>query len=435
MNRRIEEKHSRSVVLAMVTLYLLAGCRQNSPSSGAEDSKSIPPVPVRCAKAQVTTLRPSIELVGTILSIPDQTVVLSTQVAGQIQSLSVVESQAVHAGEELLRLDARTAESNRVKLRAAVDENRAIVARLKQGTRPEEIDSARQEVVRAESNLRLVREKLESARKLHETQAIPDLEFSQRKSAVEDAEAQLASMKARLKLLEAGPRPEEISEAESKLAGAEADFAAGELALQLMRVTAPIDGYVTDLPVRQGMYVTAGTTLLTLTDQTTVFARTRVPTAYLAQVTLGAPVDVRVPAFAHKEFSGKISRIGRQADMQTGDVDAWATVPNPLGELRSGLSCRLRIWLPEIRDALAIPVASIADRDGTPVVTVIRDGKAYEVEVLLAGRTNELVQVIKGLSTGDLVATEGGYGLPEGCPCKVQMVPSTMPGSAAPQPG
>lgn len=434
MNRRIEEKLSRMVVVAMVSLCLFKGCRASSSSSDAEDSKAAPPVPVRCATAQVTTLRPSIELVGTLLSIPDQTVVLSTQVAGQIRSLSVVEAQAVHAGQELLRLDDRTAESNRAKVRAVVDENRAIVARLKQGTRPEEIDSARQEVLRAEVNLRLVREKLESARKLHETQAIPDLEFSQRKFAVEDAEAQLASMKAKLKLLEAGPRPEVISEAEAKLAGAEADLSASELALQLMHIMAPTDGYVTDLPVRQGMYVTAGTTLLTLTDQTTVFARTRVPSAYLAQVTLGAPVDVRVPAFADKEYSGKILRIGRQADMQTGDVDAWAAVPNPLSELRSGLSCRLRIWLPEIRDALAIPIAAIADRDGTPVVTFIRDGKAHEVEVLLAGRTNELVQVTKGLSAGDLVATEGGYGLPEGCPCKVQMDPSTMPTSAASRP-
>lgn len=70
---------------------------------------------------------------------------------------------------------------------------------------------------------------------------------------------------------------------------------------------------------------------------------------------------------------------------------------------------------------LGLPVAAIADRDGTPVVTVIRDNKAHETEVALGVQTRERVQVTKGLSPGDLVAVQGGYGLPEGCPCSVMV--------------
>jgi multidrug efflux pump subunit AcrA (membrane-fusion protein) len=53
------------------------------------------------------------------------------------------------------------------------------------------------------------------------------------------------------------------------------------------------------------------------------------------------------------------------------------------------------------------------------VVTVIRDDKAYEVEVELGAQTHQWVQVLKGLSPGDVVVTAGGCGLPEGCPVRI----------------
>ncbi len=34
-------------------------------------------------------------------------------------------------------------------------------------------------------------------------------------------------------------------------------------------------------------------------------------------------------------------------------------------------------------------------------------------------RTRDLIQIVKGLSNGDQVATAGGYGLPEGCPVRI----------------
>lgn len=57
---------------------------------------------------------------------------------------------------------------------------------------------------------------------------------------------------------------------------------------------------------------------------------------------------------------------------------------------------------------VAIPVAAVGDNAGTPVVTVIRDGEAYETDVELGVETGDLVQVLRGLSSSDMVATAGG---------------------------
>lgn len=407
------------VVSTLMFACATIGCRRDAPAPEDSDSTATAPVPVRCATARVTTLRPSIELVGTLVNIPEQTAVLSVQVSGQIQSIHVVEGQAVRAGDELLRLDDRPAAAQHAKARAALNESQAMLMRLQHGARPEEIDAARQEVRRAETNLTFARAKLESGEKLRESGSISDLEYSQRRSAREAAEAEVAAAQAQLRLLVIGPRPEEIAEAAAKVAGAQADCDASELAWKLTHVAAPLDGVVTDLLARRGMYVSVGTTLLTISDARTLFARTRVPTAYLARVGVEGRVDVWAPAFPDAVFSGTVARIGRQADERTGDVDAFVSVANPDGQLRPGLACRVQIWLPEIRDALTVPVAAIADRDGTPVVTVVRQEKAHEVEVRLGGRTNELVQITEGLLAGDFVAVEGGYGLPDGSPCRI----------------
>jgi multidrug efflux pump subunit AcrA (membrane-fusion protein) len=434
MNHSARKPGYGTAFLITGTALLLTGCDRDAAAEDPEESKTTAPVPVRCVTASVTTLRPSIELLGVLVAIPEKTVVLSTQFAGQVRSISIVEGQHVQTGEELLRLDDRPTEAQRAKARAVVAENRAVLDRLKHGSRPEDIDAARQDLQRAEANLRPMLARLESATKLHETHVIPELEFAQRKSAAEAAEADVAASRAKLTLLEIGPRPEEIAEVEAKLAGAEADLAACELAWQSMRVTAPIDGFATEVPIRQGMFVASGTTLVTLADLSTLFARTRVPTAYLAQIHEAGKIDVRVPAFPDGVASGTLARLSKQADAQTGDVEALATVPNPGGQLRPGLGCRLWIWLPEIPEALAVPVAAIADRDGAPVVTVVRDDKAHEVEVQLGGRTTELVQITNGLSSGDLVAVEGGYGLPDGCPCKVLLESPATSSSATESP-
>jgi hypothetical protein len=112
-------------------------------------------------------------------------------------------------------------------------------------------------------------------------------------------------------------------------------------------------------------------------------------------------------------------------------VDVFVLIKNDAGTLVPGLACRVRLFLPELRNTLCIPVAAVADRDGTPVVTVVREEKAYEQPVSLGVSTKNKVQVIAGLNAGDWVAIEGGYGLPAGCPVRITPEPAGASSDAA----
>jgi len=300
-----------------------------------------------------------------------------------------------------------------------VAEQAAVVARLKRGFLPQEIEIARHDVAKFRANAETAKSKLAGLSALREKNEVSSVQFEAARQALQAAEAELAAASSKLALLEAGTRPEEIAEAEAKRAAAEAGLAAAKLGVQLGRITSPIRGVVSQLSARLGITVDRTTALATVVNDSTVFVQFRIPNAYLCRVQAGALVQATLTCMPGETFQGKITRLSTQADPATGDVDAFATLANDKGVLRPGLGCRVHVQLPEIPGATVIPVAAVADRAGTAVVTVVKDNKAREVEVKLGIQAQDRVQLLEGIAPGDLVATENGYGLPDDCPVRI----------------
>ena len=406
------------LVVGMIGLAVVPlGCKQEEGEEA--EATRVDPVPVRVSAAEHTTLRPTLEVLGTLMVIPEQTAVVSTQVGGTIAAVAVVEGQHVKAGDELVRLDTRLLEAEAAKLEPAVAEQAAVVSRLKRGFLPQEIEIARHDIAKFRANAETAKSKLAGLSALREKNEVSSVQFDAARQALQAAEAELAGASSKLALLEAGARPEEIAEAEAKRAAAEAGLAAAKLGVQLGRITSPIRGVVSQLSARLGMTVDRTTALATVVDDSTVFVQFRIPNAYLCKVQAGALVQATLTCMPGETFQGKIARLSTQADPATGDVDAFATLTNDKGALRPGLGCRVHVQLPEIPGATVIPVAAVADRAGTAVVTVVKDNKAREVEVKLGIQAQDRVQVLEGIAPGDLIATENGYGLPDDCPVRI----------------
>jgi RND family efflux transporter MFP subunit len=246
---------------------------------------------------------------------------------------------------------------------------------------------------------------------------ISQVQFDVVQGALQAADADRAAV--RLALLEAGTRREDIAEGKAKLANAQADLTAARLAIDFCRMTSPINGVVMQLTGRRGMSVDRNAEVATVVDESTLFVRFRVPNTSLFKVVPGATVHVQLTALPDQSFDGSVTRLGSQADNATGDAEAFATVANDAGVFRPGLGCRVTVDLPDVPDALVIPAVALADRAGTPVVTVVKGNKAREFEIKIGLKSHGRVQVIQGLSRGDVVVTENGYGLPDDCPVKI----------------
>ena len=424
---------SCSSLLTSVVL-LIAGCSGDVPGNGkTPDSSDLPRVRVQVAKATRVTLRPTLELVGAIVPIPERTAVISSQLGGWVQKLDAVEGETVHAGDLLVELDPRSARTAIQRAKAVVAEKEAVVRRLQRGYLPQEIAGARQDADKAAATVKGLQNELTALKDLLDRREISAVLYKTKAEALKSAEAALASAEERVKLLEAGTRPEMVDEAQGLLDAAKADLQQTQLNLQWCSISSPIDGVVTQLLARRGQFFDRAVPLATVMDLSVVFVQLRIPSRDFGKVQAGTPVEIQLTSLPGRLFHGQVSRISGQADPLTGNVVVFASIKNEDCVLRSGLSCQARVWLPAIDDVLAVPVAAVADHSGTPVVTVIRDGKAYEVEIETGAEARELVEIRQGLSPGDAVATAGGYGLPDGCP--VQITAESKAGDVLPSPG
>jgi multidrug efflux pump subunit AcrA (membrane-fusion protein) len=407
------------VALPALLAALAIGCSGGAAPEEEADSGPMEPCPVQAATAELTTLRPSLDLVGTTVAVPERTASVSPQLGGWVEQVFVVEGQPVQAGHKLAQLDARAAASDVARAHASVAEKQAVLARLKRGYLPQELEVARRERDKAREAMEALQTEVTALQGLLARREVSDVHYDSKLKALNGAKAAFGAADAHAQLLEAGTPPEMIDEAQALLDVAQADLEHAQLAVQWCTISSPIDGMVVQLLARQGQFFDRAAPLATIIDLSEVFVQLRIPSSEFSRVAAGTLVDVELTALPGRSFQGTVTRISGEADPLTGNVNVFAAVKNEGGELRPGLSCRARVWLPELPDALVVPVNAVADNAGTPVVTVIRDGKAFEVEVELGAETDEVVQVLKGLSAGDVVATAGGYGLPEGCPVQV----------------
>ena len=409
------------LVLLASSAGLMAGCSDPPPSGpdATASAETTQPVPVHVATAQRVTLRPTLDLVGQMVAIPERTAVVSPQVGGWVQKLAVVEGQQVAEDDVLVELDPRSAQTAVHRAQAVVAEKKAALELLKKGYLPEEIAAARKAAEQAAATVDGLRGELTALKGLLDRQEFSPVLYQTKAKTLQAAEAALASAQERVKLLEAGTRPERVDQARSLLDAAQADLEQARLALEWCTISSPIDGMVVQLLARQGQYFDRAIPLATIIDLTELFVKLRVPRSGFGKVQPGTRVEVRLDSLPGKTFAGSVARLGGQADLATGNMIVYARIKNPAQILRPGFSCKIRLWLPEIAAALAIPIAAVADRSGTPVVTVIQDHQAKEVEVQVGAQTRAQVEILRGLSAGTLVATSGGYGLPPGCPVRI----------------
>ncbi|MGD9854869.1 MAG: efflux RND transporter periplasmic adaptor subunit [Planctomycetaceae bacterium] len=389
----------------------------DSPPEG--DAAAAAPVKIQVAEVKQLTLRPTLRLVGTVIAIPERTAMVSPQIGGWVEKLAVVPGQTIKKGELLVQLDTRAAKSGVDRARAVVAEKESALKRLKRGYLPQEVEVAKQDRDKAHAAVDGLRSEMQALDDLLKRREVSQVQYDTKAKAFAAAEAALASADAHFKLIQEGTPVELLEEAQALLDATKADLEHAELTLEWCTINSPISGMVTQLLAHQGQYFDRAVPLATVVDMSKVFVQLRIPSREFDKIALDSRVEVQLNSIPGRTFDGFVSRISGEADPLTGNVVVFASIKNDDLSLRPGLSCEARVFLPEIPDAIAVPVAAIADHSGTPVVTVIRDGAAHEVEVETGAETEELVQVLKGLNLGDMVATAGGYGLPEGCPVQV----------------
>ena len=126
--------------------------------------------------------------------------------------------------------------------------------------------------------------------------------------------------------------------AKAGLAAAETAVAMGQKALHDSVVRAPFDGLIVKRFVIEGEYasVMPATPLVSIEEIDPVDLRIQVPSTDMAQVAVGDPVHVRLPATG-QELELRLTRVVAASDPRTRTFTAIVEIPNSDHSLRSGI--------------------------------------------------------------------------------------------------
>ena len=333
---------------------------------------------------------------------------VSFKLPGKVAERLVSEGETVQAGQVVARLENAELTQEVASRQAEVAVAQAVLAELVAGSRPEEIAQAEaaarvaqarldemlagsrpEEIAAAEAAVEQAvveadrwRAEYERYQKLLEEGVVSAQQFDAIRAAYAAAEARHQEADERFKLVQQGPRTEQIEQARAAAAEANERYAlikAGprketieqararmEQARQALEVAktrlgyatliSPLAGVVLSENVEAGEYVAAGTPVVTVGDLANVWLRAYINETDLGRVKVGQPVRLTGDTFPGKSYEGRVSFLASQAEFTPKTVQTEQErvklvyrvkidVPNPQMELKPGMPADAEILL------------------------------------------------------------------------------------------
>lgn len=205
-----------------------------------------------------------------------------------------------------------------------------------------------------------------------------------------------------------------MSDMDTRLANAQAEYDAALLQQSKGHLTAPIAGVITSiLTAPDGEFVATGTSVAEVMSFAEVIVDLDLGASDILAVEVSQPVRVSVPG-TDVTVEGLVDRVSPAIDPKTRTFRTEVRVKNDESRLRPGMFVRADLVL-EARDgATLVPARSVVSRNGQPSVFVVDAQVAHARQVTLGLVTEELAQILDGVEPGQAVVSSGQETLDEG---------------------
>ncbi len=270
----------------------------------------------------------------------------------RIAEVLVREGDHVEAGQVVARLQTERLVPRVQQAEAQLAAQTQALLRLRNGTRPEEIAQARAALAAAEADAVNARSQYERTQSISESsngRAVSQQDLDAARAALRTSEAQVESQRKALELALAGPRKEDIAQAEAQMAGARAELALLQRQLQDAELIAPTDAVVRNRLMEPGEFATPQRPVLSLAVTTPKWVRAYAPETALGHLRAGMPATVTIDSYPDGPLKGSIGFISSVAEFTPKTVQTE--------ELRTSLVYEIRVFVedPENRLRLGMP--------------------------------------------------------------------------------
>lgn len=348
--------------------------------------------------------------------------VVRAQLDTFIEKVHVTEGQSVKKGQLLLRLDVKDAAAllaqAQSRLLQAQDDLRAALG----GGRSDAAAKASGDLAKALAERDRVKRSHDALQRLIVQQAATKDELAANEVELTKAQAEVDRLTAakhefdRAVKLDAGKFELQVEQAQNEVAALNDKVRDG-------RITAPADGTLYSLPVRQGDFVKVGDLLAEMADLHQVRVRAFVDEPELGGLEPNEAVRITWDALPNRSWEGKTTVIPKQVvprgSRSVGEL--LCSVNNDRLELLPNINVDVRISARERNGVLTVPRSAVSSSGGMRFVFVVKDGglnvgkNTLEKRPIVVGIADAAnYEVIAGLSGGELVALPGDFDLRDG---------------------
>jgi len=183
------------------------------------------------------------------------TLSIGSAASGTVSEVLVHEGSRVHAGEPLVRLDCKPIEAEIRTREASLAAAQAAYDRSRNGSRPDEIAVGEAVVGYSRARAEEAQKTLERTEAMHEGVSVTLARILEVRRDARITAAQLAEAQAKLSLLKAGSREEDVREALSRRNAAAAALDTERALLDQCTIRAPVDAVVLDVEANAGQYL------------------------------------------------------------------------------------------------------------------------------------------------------------------------------------
>jgi HlyD family secretion protein len=391
---------------------------------------------------------------------PKNYIDIGADAIGDLTEILVKEGDHVHKGQMLAKIEdvQPTADVDAQKATLAAAEADANASEESLKSADQNIEMSQAAVDQANSQLGQAKADYDRSLAEYNEQLLAKQDFDGKKFAYDGQKAAVAQAVSRLQ--QARTQKDQAAATlagnQRRIAQAKANLTRFTDVLEKHNSFAPIEGMVTNLPVRVGETVVpglqnqTGTLIMTIADMSQITAEVKVDETDVVNVQMGQQAEITIDAIPNKTFTGHVTEMGNTAILRSTGVAASQSaissqeakdfkvviaLDNPPSEIRPGLSCTAKITTATRQNVLTIPIQALTVRQKgdlepkTPAKTgaeaaakvdpavekarkeelqgvfVISGGKATfrKVETGITGATD--IEVLSGLKEGDEVIT------------------------------
>jgi HlyD family secretion protein len=386
---------------------------------------------------------------------------IGANATGELTAIPVKEGDRVRKGQLLAKIENTQPEADVNAQRASLSSVEADAGAAEAGLKSWDDNLATMQagVERTKADLAKASQEFKRGEDLYKAKLIPRQDYDQRQAALASAEASVSEAQARLTQAKAQREQakSQLYSAQKKITQLNAMVSRASDVLHKFNSYAPLDGVVTNLPVRVGETVLPGlpnlpgSIIMTIADMSLITAEVKVDETDIVSIKMNQVADVTIDAMPNKVFKGHVTEIGNTAivrstglaasqsnvsSQEAKDFRVVVALDNPPDNIRPGLSCTAKITTATRQRALTIPIQALTirqkgDLDPEPKkgvvqqvkldpaaekarkeeiqgVFVIANNKAAfrKVETGITGATD--IEVLSGLKDGDEIIT-GSY--------------------------